>query len=45
MADDYGALALLEHVGSGEGIETISISLVEAEFAQGRTFDLGARVG
>lgn len=45
MADDYGALALLEHMGSARGFETVSIMLVEAEFAQGRQFDLGARVG
>lgn len=43
MADDYGALAVLEHTGSGEGVETISITLVETEFAEGRVFDLGAR--
>lgn len=43
MADDYGALALLEHTGRGNGIETISVTLVETEFAEGRVFDLGAR--
>ncbi|WP_299724653.1 heme NO-binding domain-containing protein [uncultured Tateyamaria sp.] len=43
MADDYGVLAVLEHEGSGEGIETISISLIETEFAEGRSFELGAR--
>ncbi len=45
MADDYGALALLDHAGSGQGIETISIKLIEADFSHGRRFDLGARVG
>lgn len=45
MADDYGALALLEHEGSGEGVEAVSISLVAADFAEGRTFELGARAG
>ena len=45
MADDYGALALLEHLGRGQGVETVSIMLVEAEFSKGRQFDLGARVG
>lgn len=44
MADDYGALALLEHDGSEAGIETISITLVETEFAAGRSFELGARL-
>ncbi|MEM8654010.1 MAG: heme NO-binding domain-containing protein [Pseudomonadota bacterium] len=43
MADDYGALALLEHTGGGNGTETISITLIETEFAEGRVFDLGAR--
>ncbi|QBF31172.1 heme NO-binding domain-containing protein [Thalassococcus sp. S3] len=45
MADDYGALAILEHRGSTDGVENISISLVETEFAEGRSFELGARVG
>lgn len=45
MADDYGALVYLEHQGSSQNIETVSISLLEAEFAQGRHFDLGARTG
>ncbi len=43
MADDYGVLALLDHVGGAQGVETISITLVETEFAAGRTFELGAR--
>lgn len=43
MADEYGALALLEPTGSGKGIETLSISLIEPDFAEGRAFELGAR--
>lgn len=43
MADDYGALAVLEHTGSGQGVETIAITLIETEFSEGRVFDLGAR--
>lgn len=43
MADDYGVLAVLEHAGTGDGTETISITLVETEFAEGRSFELGAR--
>lgn len=43
MADDYGALAILEHQGARDGCEIISITLVESEFAAGRSFDLGAR--
>ncbi|MEM6340117.1 MAG: heme NO-binding domain-containing protein [Pseudomonadota bacterium] len=42
MADDYGTLAYLEHTESRKGFETISITLIEAEFAEGRHFDLGA---
>lgn len=45
MADDYGALALLEHTGGADGVEIVSITLVANEFAAGRAFDLGARVG
>ena len=45
MADDYGALAVLEHKGGGRGTEVISISLIETEFSAGRTFELGARAG
>ena len=44
MADDYGALALLEHEGCTENGEVVSIRLVEADFAEGRRFDLGACV-
>lgn len=43
MADDYGALALLDYQGGGQGIETISITLVEGSFSDGRAFELAAR--
>ena len=43
MADDYGALVMLEHKGAGLGLETVSITLVQTEFAEGRRFELGAR--
>jgi hypothetical protein len=43
MADDYGALVLLDHQGGSQGQETIAITLVEAAFTPGRQFDLGAR--
>lgn len=43
MADDYGVLAVLEHAGGGQGVETISIALVMTEFTEGRSFDLGVR--
>ena len=45
MADDYGALALLEHGDGPEGSETVLITLVENDFAEGRSFELAARVG
>jgi hypothetical protein len=45
MADDYGALALLDHQGLRDGAETVSITLVAANFAQGRSFELGRSLG
>ncbi|MFD2738969.1 heme NO-binding domain-containing protein [Sulfitobacter aestuarii] len=45
MADDYGALALLEHRGGAQGVETIAVTLVESSYSTGRAFDLGARAG
>lgn len=45
MADDYGALVMLEHDGIQGGDEVIAITLVESAFAKGRAFDLGARAG
>ncbi|WP_298971303.1 heme NO-binding domain-containing protein [uncultured Roseobacter sp.] len=44
MADDYGALVFLEHQGVEDGTETVAIALLEADFAEGRGFDLGAGV-
>ncbi len=40
MADDYGALALIEVGGGGAPPETVGIELLEAQFATGRRFDL-----
>jgi heme-NO-binding protein len=45
MADDYGALVVLEHHGGTKGIEVINITVIESAWTKGRTFDLGARVG
>jgi len=45
MADDYGALVMLEHDGNRGNHEVIAITLVESAFAKGRDFDLGARAG
>ena len=41
MADDYGALACLEHCGAKDQTETIDIRLVHTSYTQGRTFVLG----
>jgi Haem-NO-binding len=40
MADDYGALVLLDHQGAGPHGEEIAIHLPELRFAEGRRFDL-----
>lgn len=43
MADDYGALVLIETVDDGQEVrDKISISLLEARYAEGRRFDLAA---
>ncbi|WP_204115902.1 heme NO-binding domain-containing protein [Shimia biformata] len=43
MADDYGTLVLLEHMGRVQRSELIDITVIETAFADGRAFDLGAR--
>ncbi len=45
MADDYGALALLDYLGAAEEGEDIGIELLETGFAEGRAFDLAVRAG
>ncbi|TMM55133.1 heme NO-binding domain-containing protein [Sulfitobacter sabulilitoris] len=45
MADDYGALVFLEFIGHDAGVEKLAVSLLEAEFAEGREFSLGVRAG
>ena len=42
MADDYGALAIIEHAGSERGCEVIAVDLMLAGFTRGREFDLAA---
>lgn len=42
MADDYGALVLLEPVGHRDGAEVIEIDLLDQSFAAGRRFELAA---
>lgn len=40
MADDYGTLAVIDHVGSENGEDHIAILLSEARFAEARAFTL-----
>lgn len=42
MADDYGALALLDFVGTENGVEQVAIRLIDEKYADGRAFALGA---
>lgn len=41
MADDYGALVMLDRGAPDHLHQTISIILIEASFASGRSFELG----
>ena len=41
MADDYGALVMLEYCGDGPGGEQVMIEILDTGFAQGRSFALG----
>lgn len=40
MADDYGALAILDHLGTQNGTEVIDITVVDGAFAKDRGFSL-----
>jgi hypothetical protein len=42
MADDYGALVLLDHLGVRDGAERLRIHVLETSFAAGRQFDLAS---
>jgi hypothetical protein len=42
MADDYGALALLDHAGMSGKAEVITIHMLDQNHATGRRFDLSA---
>lgn len=42
LADDYGALVLLDHKGARDGAEIIEIKVLTMAHASGRSFDLGA---
>jgi hypothetical protein len=45
MADDYGALVLLDHSADGPDTDLLSIHLLESRFAAGRRFELAQRAG
>ena len=45
MADDYGALVVLDFLGSGGGAEVIDIHLLDQSFNEARPFALGQRAG
>ena len=45
MADDYGALALIDATASDAACDTVSIELLEVQYAVGRGFDLAERRG
>jgi len=40
MADDYGALVFLDHLGAEAGWETISIHILDGAWSAGRRFEL-----
>jgi hypothetical protein len=40
MADDYGALVLLDHMGSAGAEERISIRILDQAWTPGRRFEL-----
>lgn len=42
MADDYGALVMLEHVGEKNKCDILSIAVIETTFAEGKSFELRA---
>lgn len=42
MADDYGALVMMDYGGRVGNLETVAIALLETSFAEGNHFALGA---
>jgi hypothetical protein len=44
MADDYGALVLLDHAGQVGDAEVISIQLLDQSYSEGKSFDLAMRM-
>jgi hypothetical protein len=45
MADDYGALVYLDHLGEVDGAEVVSVRLLDHRHAEARPFDLALRTG
>jgi hypothetical protein len=45
MADDYGALVLIDHAGEHDGVERITIQLLDSRHAAARPFALVAEEG
>jgi len=45
MADDYGALALLQYQGRRDTVETVLVEVLSTSFASGQQFDLAVRAG
>jgi len=45
MADDYGALVLIEQVGADDNGAGLMLRLLEAAFTEGRGFVLAQRTG
>lgn len=45
MADDYGALALIDHEGRSGPVETVRIALLETQYHIGRRFELARPSG
>ncbi|MCE5975187.1 heme NO-binding domain-containing protein [Sinirhodobacter sp. WL0062] len=45
MADDYGALAMIEQADTADGQEAVQVVLLEATFNEGRRFELARPVG
>ena len=43
MADDYGALVVIDHAGPTPGGERVSIQLLDHQFATGRRFILAGQ--
>ena len=45
LADDYGALVLLDHLGRQGNAEILSVRLLDPQFSEGRQFTLAAGGG